>query len=163
MTPKSEHYACMMDVLARAGQVAKAYHFLCEMPMEPTASLLGALLNGCLIYGKSDLAKIVGRELIELDPDHNGRYIGVSNVYVAVKRRNEARIMKEAMERKKVKKSIGFSGVEISRALHSFVAHDETHPNSEQIYKMLTFIVSQMKHDVHKDNQEYIFYEMKCS
>ncbi|XWS68467.1 hypothetical protein CRYUN_Cryun04dG0092800 [Craigia yunnanensis] len=163
MTPKSEHYACMVDVLARAGQVAEACQFICEMPMEPTAALLGALLNGCLIYGKSDLAELVGRKLIELDPDHDGRYIGLSNVYAAVKRWNEARTMREAMERRGVKKSAGFSDVEISGALHSFVAHDEKHPNSEQIYKMLKFIVSQMKLDVHKDNQEYIFYEMKCS
>ncbi|XVF44562.1 hypothetical protein PTKIN_Ptkin02bG0134700 [Pterospermum kingtungense] len=157
MTPKSEHYACMVDVLARAGQAAEAYRFLCQMPMEPTASLLGALLNGCLIHGKSDLAEIVGRQLIELDPDHDGRYIGLSNVYAAVNRWNEARTMREAMERRGVKKCAGFSSVEISGALHSFVAHDETHRNSQQIYKMLNFIVSQMKHDVHKDNQEYIF------
>ncbi|XP_021278539.1 pentatricopeptide repeat-containing protein At5g08305 [Herrania umbratica] len=163
MTPKSEHYACMVDVLARAGQVAEAYQFLCKMPMEPTASLLGALLNGCLIYGKSDLAEIVGRKLIELDPDHDGRYIGLSNVYAAVQRWNEARRMRVAMERRGVKKYAGFSCVEMPGALHSFVAHDETHHNSEDIYTMLKFIVSQMKLDVHKDNQEYLLYEMKCS
>ncbi|KAL4348829.1 hypothetical protein GQ457_17G004880 [Hibiscus cannabinus] len=156
MTPKSEHYACMVDVLARAGQVAEAYRFLLEMPMEPTASLLGALLNGCLIHGKSDLAEIVGRRLIELDPDHDGRYIGLSNVYAAVKRWKEARTMREAMERRGVKKSAGSSSVEISGALYSFIAHDETHPNSEQIYRMLEFIVSQVKLDVHKDIQEYL-------
>ncbi|OMO62495.1 hypothetical protein COLO4_33055 [Corchorus olitorius] len=164
MTPKSEHYACMVDVLARAGQVAEAYKFLCEMPMEPTASLLGALLNGCLIYGKSDFAEIVGRKLIELDPDHDGRYIGLSNVYAAVKRWKEARTMREAMERRGVKKSAGFSCVEMSGALHSFIAHDESHPDSEEIYRLLKFIVSQMKLDVHKDNQEFLnLYEMKCT
>ncbi|KAE8686851.1 Pentatricopeptide repeat-containing protein [Hibiscus syriacus] len=156
MTPKSEHYACMVDVLARAGKVAEAYRFLLEMPMEPTASLLGALLNGCLIHGKSDLAEIVGRKLIELDPDHDGRYIGLSNVYAAIKRWKEARTMREAMERRGVKKSAGFSSVEISGALYRFIAHDETRPNSEQIYKMLEFIVNQMKLDVHKDIGEYI-------
>ncbi|XVF01764.1 hypothetical protein REPUB_Repub04eG0117200 [Reevesia pubescens] len=140
MTPKSEHYACMVDVLARAGKVAEAYQFLCEMPMEPTASLLGALLNGCLIYGKSDLAEIVGRKLIELDPNHDGRYIGLSNVYATVRRWNEATRMREAMERRGMKKSAGFSCVEIFGALHNFIAHDQTHPNSEKIYKMLKFV-----------------------
>ncbi|KAK5837024.1 hypothetical protein PVK06_012832 [Gossypium arboreum] len=156
MAPKSEHYACMVDVLARAGQVAEAYQFLCEMPVEPSAPLLGALLNGCLIYGKSDLVEIVGRKLIELDPDHDGRYIGLSNVYAAVKRWKEARTMRETMERRGVKKSAGFSCVEISGTLYSFIAHDETHPNSKQIYEILEFIVIQMKLDVHKDIQEYL-------
>ncbi|KAE8711782.1 Pentatricopeptide repeat-containing protein [Hibiscus syriacus] len=154
--PKSEHFACIVDVLARAGQVAEAYRFLLEMPMEHTASLLGALLNGCLIHGKSDLAEIVGRKLIELDPDNDGRYIGLLNVYAAINRWKEARTMREAMERRGVRKSAGFSSVEISGSLYRFIAHDVTHPNSEQIYKMLEFIVSQMKLDVHKDIREYL-------
>jgi len=73
MTPKSEHYACMVDVLARAGQLTEAYQFMSQMPMEPTASMLGALLSGCMNHGKLDLAEIVGRKLIELEPDHDGR------------------------------------------------------------------------------------------
>ena len=48
MTPTSEHYACMVDVLARAGQLTTAYQFICQMPTEPTASMLGALLSGCI-------------------------------------------------------------------------------------------------------------------
>ncbi|KAA8542799.1 hypothetical protein F0562_023951 [Nyssa sinensis] len=100
MTPKSEHYACMVDVLARAGQLTEAYQFLCQMPMEPTASMLGALLSGCMNHRKLDLAEIVGKKLIELEPYHDDRYIGLSNVYAVVKRWDEARTMREAMERR---------------------------------------------------------------
>ncbi|KAK9938807.1 hypothetical protein M0R45_015527 [Rubus argutus] len=68
MTPKSEHYACMVDVLARRGQVEEAYQFICQMPREPTPSMLGALLNGCTNHRKLGLAEIVGRKLIEIQP-----------------------------------------------------------------------------------------------
>ncbi|KAG8500499.1 hypothetical protein CXB51_004216 [Gossypium anomalum] len=165
IVPDEITYLCLLSACAHGGLVKEACSsragsrsipFLSEMPVEPSASLLGALLNGCLIYGKSDLAEIVGRKLIELDPDHDGRYVGLSNVYAAVKRWKEARTMREAMERRGVKKSAGFSCVEISRTLYSFIAHDETHPNSKQIYEILEFIVSQMKLDVHKDIQEYL-------
>ena len=80
MTPTSEHYACMVDVLACAGHLTTSYQFICEMPTEPTASILGALLNGCINHRKFDLAEIVGKKLIELEPHHDGRYVGLSNV-----------------------------------------------------------------------------------
>lgn len=161
MTPKSEHYACMVDVLARAGQLAEAYQFISQRPMEPTASMLGALLSGCMNHGKLDLAEIVGRKLIELEPDHDGRYVGLSNIYAVEKRWDDARTMREAMERRGVKKSPGFSLVEISGTLHRFIAHDKTHPDSEKIYVMLKFIIRQIQHDTDYENQEYCFCDMK--
>ncbi|CAN0900017.1 Pentatricopeptide repeat-containing protein At5g08305 [Linum grandiflorum] len=85
MAAKSEHYACMVDMLARASQVAEAYELVSRMPMEPTASMLGALFNRCISYKKLDLAEIVGRKLIEIQPDNDGRYVGLSNVYAEQK------------------------------------------------------------------------------
>ncbi|CAK9133730.1 unnamed protein product [Ilex paraguariensis] len=161
MIPKREHYACMVDVLARAGHLTEAYYFLCQMPMEPTASMLGALLSGCMNHRRLDLAEIVGKKLIELEPDHDGRYVGLSNAYAVGKRWDEARIMREAMERRGVKKSPGCSFVEIFGALHRFIAHDKTHPKSEQIYLMLNLTVRQMKIDADTETQEYCSYDVK--
>uniref|UniRef100_A0A0V0HE31 Putative pentatricopeptide repeat-containing protein-like n=1 Tax=Solanum chacoense TaxID=4108 RepID=A0A0V0HE31_SOLCH len=145
MTAKCEHYACMMDVLARAGHLTEAYRFLCEMPMEPTASMLGALLSGCINHGRLDLAEIVGKKLIDLEPFHDGRYVGLSNVYALKKRWDEAKAMREAMDTRGVKKLPGFSVVEIFGALHRFIAHDKAHPESDQIYTILDFVLWQMK------------------
>ncbi|XP_050234058.1 pentatricopeptide repeat-containing protein At5g08305 [Mercurialis annua] len=155
MTPKIEHYACIVDVMARAGQIEEAYKFVCEMPIEPTASMLGALLNGCMSYGKLDVAEIIGRKLIELEPYHDGRYIGLSNVYATGRRWDEAKNMRKVMEEKGVRKSPGFSFVEINETLHRFIAHDKTHPNSGLIYMMLSFIVSQMELCIDHENQEF--------
>lgn len=161
MVPKSEHYACMVDVLSRAGQLAEAYDFIAQMPMEPTASMLGALLNGCMNHRRFDLAERVGRKLIELEPDHDGRYIGLSNVYAGVKLWDNARMMREAMERRGVKKSPGFSFVEVLGTLHRFIAHDKTHNDSEKIYMMLNTIVRQMMVDVDFETQERGFYDIE--
>lgn len=161
LNPKREHYACMVDVLARAGQLTEAYQFLCEMPVEPTASMLGALLSGCMNHRKLDLAEIVGKKLIELEPDHDGRYVGLSNAYAVIKRWDEARTMREDMERRGVKKSPGCSFVEIFGTLHKFIAHDKTHPKSEQIYVMLMFIVKQIKFDEDFTTQEDSLYEIE--
>lgn len=153
MTPKSEHYACMVDVLARAGQVEAAYSFLNRMPLDPTPAMLGALLSGCMNHRRLDLAEIVGKRLIEVDPYHDGRYVGLSNVYAAVKRWDEAKTMRQSMEITGVKKSPGFSYVEISGSLEMFIAHDKTHPKSVEIYTMVDLILKQMKRVLHSDEQ----------
>ncbi|CAI0415439.1 unnamed protein product [Linum tenue] len=109
MAAKSEHYACLVDMLARAGQVAEAYEFVSRMPVEPTPSMLGALFNGCLNHKRLDLAEIVGRKLIEMQPDNDGRYVGLANVYAEVRRLDECRDTRGEMERKGVKKTRGYS------------------------------------------------------
>ncbi|KAJ0666795.1 putative tetratricopeptide-like helical domain superfamily [Helianthus annuus] len=144
MNPKTEHYACMIDALARAGQLTEAYTFLTQMPMEPTASMLGALFNGCINHRNLDLAELVGKKLLELEPDHDGRYVGLSNVYAVIKRWDQARTLREAMEKRGVKKSPGWSFVEILGSTHKFIAHDKTHPQSEQIYDIMNFIAKQL-------------------
>ncbi|KAL3652820.1 hypothetical protein CASFOL_002501 [Castilleja foliolosa] len=145
MVPKSEHYACMIDVLARAGHLSEAYRFLKEMPIEPTASMLGALFNGCINHRKLDLAEIVGKRLVELDPGHDGRYIGLANVYSVIRRWDEAKSTRRAMETRGVKKLPGYSYVEVLGGLHRFVAHDQVHAEAREIYSMLGVIVEHMK------------------
>ena len=161
MAPKSEHYACMVDVLSRAGRLAEAYDFIAQMPIKPTPSMLGALLNGCMNHRRFDLAERVGRKLIELEPDHDGRYIGLSNVYAGVKLWDDARTMREAMERRGVKKLPGFSFVEVLGTLHRFIAHDKTHQDSDQIYMVLNTIVRQMVVDVDFETQKHGFYDIQ--
>ncbi|WCJ40065.1 Pentatricopeptide repeat (PPR) superfamily protein [Euphorbia peplus] len=158
MSPKIEHYACMIDVMARSGQIEEAYRFLCEAPIEPTASMLGALLSGCITHGKLDVAEIVGKRLIELEPKHDGRYVGLSNAYAIVRRWDEARSTRKTMEKMGVKKSPGYSLVEMNGGLHRFIAQDKSHPNSKQIYMMLSLAVSQMKHIVGYEDEELILY-----
>ncbi|VFQ60051.1 unnamed protein product [Cuscuta campestris] len=155
MVPKIEHFACMVDVMARAGQTTEAYHFLCQMPIEPTPSMLGALMNGCMNHGKLELAKMVGRRLVEMDPNHDGRYVGLANVYATDQRWGEAKSTRQRMERVGVRKCPGFSLVEVDQALHRFIAHDKSHPSYEVICMMLSFLGSQMRPH---ENQHFLLF-----
>ncbi|XP_010491457.1 PREDICTED: pentatricopeptide repeat-containing protein At5g08305-like [Camelina sativa] len=142
--PKSEHYACMVDVLSRAGLVKDAHGFISEMPVKPTGAMLGALLNGCINHGNFELAETVGKKLLELQPHNDGRYVGLANVYAINKRFGAARSMREAMEKKGVKKIAGHSIIELNETPHRFVAHDKTNFHSEKIYGMLQLIGTRM-------------------
>ncbi|RRT44580.1 hypothetical protein BHE74_00051235 [Ensete ventricosum] len=78
ITPKLEHYGCMVDLLGRAGLIKEAYSLITSMPMEPDSVIWGALLGACSFHGNS-VAKIwklmkgkqhrksAGYSIIELD------------------------------------------------------------------------------------------------
>ncbi|KAJ0979184.1 hypothetical protein J5N97_014658 [Dioscorea zingiberensis] len=145
MAPHVEHYACMVDVLGRSGHVEEAYEIVRSMPMQPSASVLGALLTACQTHGRGHLGELVGRMLIELDPNHDGRYIGLSSIYAAAKRWDDAKSMREFMERRGVRKTPGYSALEVDGNLHRFIAHDKLHHQTTEIYSMLSLLLNQMK------------------
>ncbi|KAJ0945658.1 putative tetratricopeptide-like helical domain superfamily [Helianthus annuus] len=54
---RHEHYACVIDILCRSGKIEEAYGLVQELRTEVTDSMIGAFLNGCVVYNRPDLAK----------------------------------------------------------------------------------------------------------
>jgi pentatricopeptide repeat protein len=50
MKPSMEQYACMVDLLGRAGRLNEAQKFIDKMPFQPNACLWGALLSASRIH-----------------------------------------------------------------------------------------------------------------
>ncbi|KAG6736501.1 hypothetical protein POTOM_060654 [Populus tomentosa] len=84
--PGAEHYACIVDMLGRAGMVERAYEFVQKMPIRTTISVWGALLNACRVYGKPELGKIAADNLFKLDPKDSGNHVLLSNMFAAAGR-----------------------------------------------------------------------------
>ncbi|KAK9136182.1 hypothetical protein Syun_015512 [Stephania yunnanensis] len=53
--PRMEHYACMVDLLGRAGKLDEAKSFISSMPIEPGVSVWGALLAACTIHQNTEI------------------------------------------------------------------------------------------------------------
>lgn len=157
LKPHIEHYACMVDVLGRSGRVLEALEFVRRMPVEPNGSILGALLSACRTHGWVKSGEIIGRKLIELEPEHDGRYVGLSNVYAIARQWEEAKMMREVMDRRGVKKAPGFSEVEVDGVLHRFIAHDKSHVKFVEIYSALGVIRDQIKVETDLNSQEICF------
>ncbi|WCJ20484.1 Pentatricopeptide repeat-containing protein At5g59600 [Euphorbia peplus] len=81
IVPRLEHYACMVDLLGRAGNLSEAYDMIKSMPMKPDLFVWGALLGACRIHGDIELAKIAARNLAELEPENAGNNMLLSNLY----------------------------------------------------------------------------------
>ncbi|KAI3729254.1 hypothetical protein L6452_17907 [Arctium lappa] len=52
-----------------------------QMDDMPDASVWGALLGACRIYGNAELGKVASDRLLEVDPDNVGYYVLLSNIY----------------------------------------------------------------------------------
>ncbi|KAF5185082.1 Pentatricopeptide repeat, partial [Thalictrum thalictroides] len=70
ITPKIEHYGCMVDLLARGGMLNEAREMVENMPMQPDSLIWGALMAGCRFYQNVELAEYVGKHLLQLEPDN---------------------------------------------------------------------------------------------
>ncbi|KAL4574291.1 hypothetical protein LXL04_021120 [Taraxacum kok-saghyz] len=50
--PKMKHYGCLVDMLARSGNLEEAFNFIKEMPFRPDVTLLGSFLHGCSMHSR---------------------------------------------------------------------------------------------------------------
>ncbi|OVA20207.1 Pentatricopeptide repeat [Macleaya cordata] len=107
----SDHYACLVDVLSRAGKLFEAYEVIKEMPVMATAKAWGALLGACRSYGEVELAEIAGRVLFEIEPENAGNYVLLASVYAAAGRLDEADKVRKEMKERGVKTSPGSSWI----------------------------------------------------
>ena len=123
--PVAEHYACMVDLLARAERMEEAMEMVKNMEVEPTASVWGAILSGCRLHWNPNLAGIAARALAALEEERiAGNYVGLCNVAAEEGRWEDVERMRRGMREKKVKKEMGRSWIEVNGKVSAFVAGD---------------------------------------
>lgn len=136
IAPEMSHYACMVDLLARAGLLSEAQEFIQRMPVEPDAIAWGSLLSACRVYKNADLAELAAEKLLSIDPNNSGAYSALANVYSACGRWNNAAKIWKLRKDKAVRKETGFSWTHIHNKVHVFGADDVLHPQRGAVYKM---------------------------
>ncbi|KAK6944047.1 Pentatricopeptide repeat [Dillenia turbinata] len=82
--PGVEHYACIIDLLGRAGRFDQAKELIGSMKIKPDGAVWGALLGACKIHKNVDLAKLTFEKVIELEPANIGYHVLISNLYADV-------------------------------------------------------------------------------
>ncbi|KAJ9707831.1 hypothetical protein PVL29_000076 [Vitis rotundifolia] len=111
--PSMKHYACMVDLLARAGRLEEALDFIEKIPIQPDVSLLGAFLHGCRLHSRFDLGEVAVRRMLELHPDKACYYVLMSNLYASEGRWSQANQVMELMKQRGLAKLPGWSLVEM--------------------------------------------------
>ncbi|RWW85930.1 hypothetical protein BHE74_00005365, partial [Ensete ventricosum] len=111
IVPSPEHYACMVDLLGRAGRLTEAYELIRSMPVEPHAGAWGALLGACRIHGDISLGETIARKLFEIEPTNAGNYVLLSNIYAVADRWTDVSELRTTMRGKGIRKVPGFTWI----------------------------------------------------
>ncbi|CAL9091768.1 unnamed protein product, partial [Musa textilis] len=150
MEPWAEHYACVVDMLGKAGRLDEAEEFLRLAPTPPGVSALQSLLGACRVHGNADMGSRVAEALMELEPGESGAYVLMSNIYADMGDWENVAKMRRGMRQRGVRKEVGFSWVDAgirddSIHMHKFSSGDRTHPWAEEIHSMARSLGSEMK------------------
>lgn len=140
-----EHYGCMVDLLGRAGLLQEAEDVISSMPMAPDAAIWGALIGACRIHKDIKRGERIGKMIKELDPNHMGCHVLLSNIYSASGRWNEAKIQREKVELYGRRKIPGCSSIELNGVFHQFLVGDRSHPQTKQLYMFLDEMSRKLK------------------
>lgn len=107
--PSMKHYACMVDMLARAGRLEEALDVIDSLPIQPDLSLFGAFLHGCGLHSRFDLGEVAIKKMLDLHPDKACYYVLISNLYASDGRWTQVNQVRELMKQRGLNKDPGFS------------------------------------------------------
>ncbi|KAL5814758.1 hypothetical protein ACOSQ4_025399 [Xanthoceras sorbifolium] len=156
VVPGAKHYACMVDILGRAGLMEEAVEFIEKMPITPSASVWGALLGACKIHENVELAEQACSRLLELEPENHGALVLLSNIYAKTGKWDNVSELRKRMRVSGLQKEPGCSSIEVNGTTHKFLAGDNSHPLSKEIYSKLDEIVAKLKSSGYVTNKSHL-------
>ncbi|XP_017976033.1 PREDICTED: pentatricopeptide repeat-containing protein At4g13650 [Theobroma cacao] len=137
LVPKPEHYACVVDLLGRAGLLCRARKFVEDMPIEPDAIIWRTLLSACAVHKNVDIGEFAAHHLLKLEPQDSASYVLLSNLYAVSKKWDSRDQTRQMMKERGVKKEPAQSWIEVKNSIHAFFVGDRLHPLAEKIYEHL--------------------------
>ncbi|GMI67039.1 hypothetical protein like AT5G39350 [Hibiscus trionum] len=113
ISPTTDHYTCIVDLLGRSGRPEEAYDIIRTMPFAPGHAVWGALLGACVIHGNVELGEIAAKCLFELEPENTGNYVLMAKLYSAVGRWEDAENMRHVINEIGLQKAPAHSLIQV--------------------------------------------------
>ncbi|KAG6474931.1 pentatricopeptide repeat-containing protein At3g24000, mitochondrial-like isoform X1 [Zingiber officinale] len=145
IAPGLEHFACMVDLLSRAGLLEDAKIVIDNMPLKPSVEIWGALLAACKLHGNKELAEYATKHLFELDLKDSGSYVLLAKIYADAGNSDDSARVRKLMKEKGIKKNPGCSWIEVKNTIHVFTADDPSHPQIGVILKKLDELIKEIE------------------
>lgn len=122
LTPRIEHYGCIIDLLGRAGLLEDAHELIESLPIEGDATAWRALLAACRVHGNVELGELVKEKLEIVFDEHPADSLVLTSTYAIAGRITDCRNMldnKGSLVKKvecspSVKKEAGSSVIQLS-------------------------------------------------
>ncbi|KAG8054966.1 hypothetical protein GUJ93_ZPchr0001g32759 [Zizania palustris] len=159
LEPQLEHYACVTDMLGRAGRLDEARKVV-EEAGDVGVGAWRTYLAACRMHGDKEKAQEAARMLMSTEESGSGGWVLLANTYGWEGNFEELEEVRGEMRRRGVQKAApGCSWVEVggenSRSgtvMHAFVSGDRGHPEADMIYEMLHALINWMRDCSHLSN-----------
>ncbi|KVH91617.1 pentatricopeptide repeat-containing protein At1g56690, mitochondrial-like [Cynara cardunculus var. scolymus] len=159
--PKTEHYACMVDLLGRAGRLEEAMNLINKMPMEADAIIWGSLMGACRTHLNLEMAEVAAKKLVNLEPNNSGSYILLSNIYASKGRWAAVADVRKTMRSHNVKKSPGCSWIVIENEMHMFSGGESRpHPEHSLIMGMLEYLGGLLREAGYNPDGSFVLHDV---
>ncbi|XP_031263485.1 putative pentatricopeptide repeat-containing protein At1g17630 [Pistacia vera] len=143
--PQMEHYACMVDLLGRAGLMQDASDIVKNIPIEPNACVWGALLNSCRMHKNTDVADALASRILSQNMETTGNYMLLSNIYAASGRWEDSARVRISAKTKGLKKVAGQSWIELQNKVHMFSSGNSMQLDLKEVCEILEELARQME------------------
>lgn len=163
VAPNMKHYACVVDLLGRAGKLENAYEFIKSLPMTPDPAIWGALLNACRIHRRVDLGELAAKHIFGMDNRSVGYYILLCDLYSDSGKWDEVAKLRKTMREMGLTIDPGCSWVEIKGKVHAFLSGDSSHPDIREITGVLQGFYEKMKAADYSDPERSFANEVEAS
>lgn len=145
LEPNLEHYACMVDLLGRAGLFDETLSLINTMPLKPDAGVWGALLGACRMHSNVKLGEVALDHLLQLEPENPSNYVVLSNIYARSGRWSDVEKTRSKIYYLGLKKTPGCTWVDVKNIVHTFRAGDQSHPQLESMHLLWNNLLEKME------------------
>ncbi|MED6159243.1 hypothetical protein PIB30_040447 [Stylosanthes scabra] len=152
--PDETVFVSVLSACSHAGRLKEAMDLIQSMKVKPDGAVWGALLGACKIHKNVELAELAFQHVIELEPTNIGYYVLLSNIYSDVENLEGVSKVRVMMRERKLRKEPGYSYVEYKGKVHLFYSGDRSHPQIQEIHRMLDKLENLVK-EIHQPAVKY--------
>jgi pentatricopeptide repeat protein len=113
VSPSAEHYACVVDLLVRAGRLEEAVDFIENMPFKADTLSWTSVVGGCKAHGNDAVLQKVAKKAIDMElSPHSSLYVQLSSMLAAQGDWVKSGEIRGMMHERRITKNPGYSWID---------------------------------------------------
>lgn len=145
--PTLQHYDCMVELLGHAGFLKEAVDLLDSIPFQCNVVGWTSLLGACRKGGMVSLGRQCFDQILKLDLRCSPAYAIMASIYANAGMQEDVEKVEQLKKSANVWKKPAKAFIEVDNHVHDFIVGDRSHPQSDDIYKKLNSLDTQMREE----------------
>ncbi|KAK7391316.1 hypothetical protein VNO78_19730 [Psophocarpus tetragonolobus] len=158
ITPKLDHYVCLVDLLGRGGRLEEAMGVVETMPFRPDYVIYKTLLNACNLHGNVPLGEDMARRCLELDPSDPAVYLLLASLYDNAGLSDFSDKTRKLMRERGLKRSPRQCWMEIRSKIYLFDAREKI--GKDEINEKLEYLITEIENRgyPYQENEDKLYH-----